>query len=312
MGRLAAHGRGRGGGHERIGDRYYLMLGYGESKLGNRHASNALGAQQGMYTFVGERPEGPFRADTAAYRLLTCNTLGPLMAYFTRFYRLPDEVLVNHHSISRSDVRWIAPLKRAVVDEGGHLYLGYWPGNEAAKGPRIPLDLQGALPLWPDKPGSGWQSCPGCLEIDEPNGGAVVVLPGRFDLTRGVVLEGHVTVHEPAKRWSGAGLYVEEDAKRNRGTAFLAETRGCTEIGPLRKSGEGMVFVPDDVRPLGITAGKRCHWRLLIRQFLTEFYLDDRLVQCYSLPETVSGRLGLVVESGRARYDGLEAWQMSL
>ena len=61
------------------------------------------------------------------------------------------------------------------------------------------------------------------------------------------------------------------------------------------------------------TTGSRqlAPFRLLVRQSLLEFYLNDRLVQCYSLPERSSGRLGLVVESGHARFEELRAWQMS-
>ena len=303
---------GEVGAIEKIGDRYYLMLGYGESKLGNRHAAYALGARQGMYTFVGDRPEGPFRADADAYRLLTCNALRPRMAYFSRFYPLQDEMLVNHHSISRSDMRWMAPLKRAVVDEAGHLYLGYWPGNDAVKGDPIPLDLSACATVWPEEPGAGWQMSGERLEMNEPNSGALVLFANHFDLQQGVIVEGDMTVHEPEKGWSGIGLYVEEDARKKTGTAFIAETRGCTEIGSLRSGRHGMGFVSDDALQLGVKPGEKCHFRFLIRRFLTELYLDDRLVQCYSLPESVSGRLGLVLESGRAIFEGIKAWRMSL
>jgi hypothetical protein len=36
------------------------------------------------------------------------------------------------------------------------------------------------------------------------------------------------------------------------------------------------------------------------------------LIQCYSLPREPTGRIGLIVESGNALFDGLEAWQMKL
>jgi len=303
---------GEVGAIERIGDRYYLMLGYGEARLGNRHAADPLRVQQGMYTFVGERPEGPFHADTAAYRLLTSNARGPLMAYFTRFYRLPAEVLVNHHSIARSNACWMAPLKRAVIDDGGHLSLGYWPGNEAAKGARLSLDLGDVRPLWAEDAECPWRVEGDGLAVDTPHGGAAILLPGRFDLTQGVVLEGYVTAEAPAGRWSAAGLFIERHAAKRRGTALLAETRGQTEIGPLRGTRDGLDFLPDDVKPLGLTPGVRSHLRLLLRQSLAELYLDDRLVQCYALPEASTGRLGLVAESGHVRFEGLRAWGMDV
>jgi hypothetical protein len=107
---------------------------------------------------------------------------------------------------------------------------------------------------------------------------------------------------------------MEGDANTNPGTALLCETRGCSEIGPLKPAerGWGMDFLPDDSLPLGIEADTRGHLRLLLRGSLAEFYLDDRLVQCYSLPEGATGRLGLVVESGRAVFENVSAWEMNL
>ena len=261
-----------------------------------------------MYTFVSDDPRGPFRADTGAYRLLT-SISGIRMSYFSRFYPTPDGMLVNHHSISRAGVRWMAPLKRAVVDEEGHLTLGYWAGNEAAKGTPIDLDLGACVLAFPEKPETGWVPARQRLAVDVPHGGALALLANHFDLEKGVIVEGTMQVHAPPRRWSGIGVYVEEDARQERGTALMAQTRGWTEIGPLQ--GGRQSFVADDALPLGIADGVNHSFRLLVRQSLLEFYLDDRLVQCYSLPERSSGRLGLVVESGRAVFEGLRAWKMS-
>ena len=300
---------GEVGAIEKIDDHYYLMLGYGETRLGNRQASETLGSRFGMYTFVADSPQGPFGADTEAYRLLTCNASNPRMTYFSRFYPTPDEMLVNHHSISRSNTRWMAPLKKAMIDSHGHLRLGYWPGNDAAKGRAIALDLEACVRVYPEKPGSGWRISRQRLAADEPHGGGLVLFANHFNLEKGVIVEGKLEVHAPPKRWSGIGVYVEEDARQDLGTALMVQTRGCTEIGALRG---GRSLLPDDALQLGIEDGERCPFRLLVRQSLLEFYLHDRLVQCYSLPEQSSGRLGLVFESGRAVFEGLRAWEMSL
>ncbi len=53
-----------------------------------------------------------------------------------------------------------------------------------------------------------------------------------------------------------------------------------------------MDFLPDDILELGVAHGVRHRFRLLIRQFLTEFYLDDHLMQCYSISEAVKGAWG--------------------
>jgi hypothetical protein len=300
---------GEVGAIEKIGGRHYMMLGYSEDGLGNRHRGTGVGGRTGMYTFVGNSPEGPFCADTEAYRLLGSNSANRMMTYFSRFYPTPDGMLVNHHAISRSDMRWMAPLKRALVDEAGHLSLGYWEGNDAAKGREIPLNLVACSTVQPPRTDPGWRNTADGLEIDQAHGGGLALLPGRFDLERGLFLEGDLQVWAPAGRSSGIGLYIEENARDNRGTALLAQTSGRTEIGALQ---HGRRFIPDDVLPLGISSGQRSHFRLLVRRSLLEFYLRDRLVQCYSLPESCSGRVGLVFEAGRAAFSNLRAWEMNL
>ena len=318
-------------GLEKIGDLYYVLmgLGYTANNLGERHAWERLGSHVGMYTFVAENPRGPYRPDFEAYPLLRSNNVWPNhpkdrrnSAWCARFYRTPEELLVHNHSITRSDVRWLAPLKKAIVDGDGHLKLGYWQGNESAKGVQLNIDLKKAsrtMPVQKMFDGSyhptEYISEPAAaanrLEIDEPSGGGVMMLDFHFDNERGVILEGSIEAFEPSKRWTSAGVFVEEKIEPNgasHGTAILAETRGRTEIGILT---QGRIFVADDRIEIGIAAGKKAVFRFLLRSSMFEFYLDDILVQCYSVADNVTGRLGLAFESGRLVFDNLRAWEMS-
>ena len=61
-----------------------------------------------------------------------------------------------------------------------------------------------------------------------------------------------------------------------------------------------------------IVPGRTCWFRVLARRSLVELYYDEMLIQCYSLPREPAGRIGLIVESGSALFEGLEAWQMNL
>ena len=70
-------------------------------------------------------------------------------------------------------------------------------------------------------------------------------------------------------------------------------------------------FQPDDLVQGGITPGRQHTFRLLTRQCMLEFYLDDRLIQCYSLPERATGQIGFVVQGGRAVVGKLKAWEMN-
>ncbi|MHB0859064.1 MAG: glycoside hydrolase family protein [Anaerolineae bacterium] len=300
---------GEVGAIEQIGDKFYLILGYNENGLGNRHVAGPYGPRLGMYTFVSDSPEGPFHVDQDAYRLLTSNTEHRPMTYFARFYPSPDGMLVTHHTISREDVRWMPSLKRAVIDDDGHLSLGYWKGNEAVKGRKLPLGTERMVRVRPTDHDPDIHLSAASLTVDQPHGGGLALFPETFDLAKGLVFEGYLTVHEPNLRWGGAGVYIEQQAQPDRGTALMSETRGCTEIGRLDP---GRAFVPDDNLPIGLVAGRRTHLRLLVRASLIEYYLDERLVQCYSLPDIGSGRIGLVWESGQAMFDELVAWEFNL
>ena len=44
----------------------------------------------------------------------------------------------------------------------------------------------------------------------------------------------------------------------------------------------------------------------LVKHSLIEFYLDDLLIECYSLPQDATGRIGLV--GAAAAFGELRAW----
>ncbi len=226
---------------------------------------------------------------------------------------------MHHHAITRSNRVWFSPLKTAAVDDDGHLRLGYWRGNDALKGDPIEIDLASCTRVAPtqDHPDrrlfatdftTDLAMSSRRLEINESNGGGLLLLDNHFDLERGVILEGAFEIQVPPKRWSSIGVFVEKHPRQNQGTAVLAQTRGRTEIGPLT---QGNLIRPEDITERGIAGGKRTTFRLLLRHSLLEFYLDDLLIQCYSLPEETTGRLGLAFESGRAVFEDVKAWAMS-
>ena len=289
------------GAIEKIGDRYYLMRCYNEYGLGGRQMGWDTWQKPNMYVFVADDPEGPFMPDRQAYRLLVSNG-----THFARFYQSPDGMLVNYHAIEvfRDGPRiWMAPLKKAVVDTDGHLYLGYWEGNDRVKGEKIQINLASAT----NEIGH-WTSALNRLEADEPVRGGIALLENFFDIQQGVVLEGSMEIHQPPKRWSGIGVYVEHNAEQQSGTGIMLETRGCMELAAMNSKG---AFAPIYRAETGIENGKKHSFRLLIRRTMLEFYLDDMLIQCHSLPEKPTGRIGLIFESGKAIFEDLRAWEMN-
>ena len=53
-------------------------------------------------------------------------------------------------------------------------------------------------------------------------------------------------------------------------------------------------------------------WRLLLRNEFAELYVDDELIQGYTLPHAPAGRLGFVIEAGTATVANVRGWEMSL
>jgi hypothetical protein len=200
-------------------------------------------------------------------------------------------------------------LKKAVVDVDGRLRLGYWAGNDGVKGKEIEINLASTTRVYPNTEIGQWDTTLSRLEADEPVRGGIALLDNSFDIQQGVVLEGSMEIHQPPKRWSGIGIYVEHNAQQHSGTGVMLETRGCTEIATMDNRGSfNSVYRAET----GIEHGKKHSFRLLLRRTMLEFYLDDLLIQCHSLPEKPTGRIGLTFESGRAIFENLRAWEMNL
>jgi hypothetical protein len=298
---------GEVGAIERIESHYYLMLGYGEWGLGGRQLLNSPGVRSGMYCFVGDSPRGPFKPQRKPYRLLTSNGTA-----FSRFYPTPGIMLVNHHSIEKfgTDPRiWMAPLKRVVVDEDTNLRLGYWTGNDHVKGKVIEIDLASTIRIYPKVEVDRWKSSAKRLEADEPARGGIALLENDFNVIQGIILEGYMETRQPPKRWSGIGIYLEHDAQKHKGIGIMLETRGCTEVAEIDYMGS---FNPVYQTENGIQNDEKHSFRVMLRRSLVEFYLDDLLVQCHSLPEEPTGRIGLIFESGKAIFEDLRGWEMNL
>ena len=254
-------GGGEVGAIEKIGGKYYMMF-------GNRGS---------MATLTAESPKGPFHAAKKNLRLLAGHT------YFSRFFRVGKDVLVNHHSIARNGQVYFAPLKAAVLDDEGTLRLGWWKDNEKMKHEPIELKLPPA---------------------DQTGKTAAAMLGNTFDVEKGVVLEGTLVLPEKAGMRRG-GLYVECGA--GRGAAVLINAAGLAEVGPMGADGSG--FRGEKKIDREMTFGKPARFRLLVRRSLLEFYLDDVLIECFSLPAEATGRIGLLRGSNPNAIANLKAWR---
>jgi len=256
-------GQGEVGAVEQIDGKYYMLY------------------HGGGLTLVADDPQGPFRPVPKNRVLLGGN------AYFARFLRTPDALLVNHHSIPRGNgvpdgLCRLGLLKSAVVDGEGALRLRYWGGNERLKGERIEIE-----PLEEGAPGSFAHLFANTFDVD-----AGVVIEGLLPLTtefesgEGAVAESSRVVRNAAM----SGLYVEY--AKGQGAYFVVGADGLTEIG---LAGAGGSFLTQEcLIDREMSLGQTAAFRILLKDSLLEFYLDDMLIQVYSLPSRATGRVGLI------------------
>ena len=278
------------GGMNKINDKFYALMGHIDI---NHKDSDGITPDTvgGMYTFIADRPEGPFRPASKNFEMLTWQ--GHLSTYYTRYFHSPDGLLINHHATNRDNITFLSPLKRAITDREGTLRLGYWEGNEKVKGKEIKVKATQDNTV-PRKARD--------LQID--------FLNQTFDLTQGIVIEGafeQLPNHEKKDSFAGAGFYIEE--KKEAGIAILVQNRSVTEFGHLSADGSDYESRQKIDRQLDIKT--RCNFRLMIRQTLSELYIDDLLVQCYSLSPEATGRIGLVFGAKGAKIEDLRVWAMN-
>lgn len=303
------------GGCERIGDTFYLLVG-GFFPGSFNYA---------VATYLSENPMGPFRPDYPAFRL-NGHSGRNVVALWAGFCRTPDEVLMTNYILDPGGTFWWhPPLKTAVVDQG-HLRMGYWRGNDALKGPELPVDLSHCESLataWngsvvpaedrlrvtaPLRPHLRW------LTSGEPNLG-LAMKEKPLDIDEGFILEGTMKI-VPGNRvtFPAIGLCLEEEGQK--GTAVLFGTWEQTDIGLLDWSGP-LRFDSQDrtgfgcATVAGIPNSQTCPFRLLFRENLFECYLNDLLVQTY-FTNSPTGRIGFVVQDGEGVFENVRAWKMDL
>ena len=225
-------------------------------------------------TLVADKPQGPFTVLTRNRIVLGGHT------YYARFFQSPSGLLVCHHSIARDGEVYFGQLKGTDFDAEGTLRLTWWPGNEVLKHKPVRIPA-----------------------IATAGTGPVRMLSRKFDAATGFLLEGSIQLPDPLG--APCGLYIEYGS--GVGTAILFNANGCAELGPV--AGDGRGFNPDKTVDREKRFGETAGFRLLVKGSLLEIYLDDFLIECYSLPATATGRLGLIAGGRQNSIRVLKAWK---
>ena len=225
-----------------------------------------------MKTMIADNPAGPYTVAPANYALLE-NSGEHKHTYFARFLRTPDDILVNHHAVTRfqldtgRDICYWAPLKRAFVDDAGTLWFGYWQGNEGLKKNILPVQFSGSTD------------------------GRIHLAATEVDTDGGVLIEGQITLpsaSQPETEWPG--IYIEYEA--GQGSYLQVGPSGVTHFGLTALGGD--TSEREDVMARAWPFGTSVSFRTLLKASVMEFYLDDLLIQSYSLPAAATGRIGLL------------------
>jgi hypothetical protein len=329
------------GGVEKFGDKYYFIGG---------DANHYGFSGYGVYTYVSDSPLGPFRPDLEAYRLSGTSGIDgdSFVNILAAFVQYSPEKLVSapfsFRSTTGTDGRdvWFLPMRKAVVDSGGHLRLAYWKQNDLAKGDPLQVDAEQTSVVFPPgqtettkilKTSSGsdfieidtsnsWRSFPWLNALKLRKG--VVVLNQYFDLSKGIIIEGTIQASSlnakaPYSRKMYAGFYVE-GAEGGSGTAIMLEVGEpqwrASVIGKLSLDTD-FDFVPLDVTSrncatvTGLDNGKTHTFRLWLRGGQMELYVDDLLMQSFFF-ERASGRIGFIAQESEARFSNLKIYRMNL
>ena len=123
-------------------------------------------------------------------------------------------------------------------------------------------------------------------------------------MRNGLILEGTLKLPTTGAA-TPVGLFLAQG--KESGTAILVHAGGVTEFGPMRPDGAG--FKAEHRVDREWKFGETARFRLLLKGSLTEFYLDDLLMQCYSLPQEATGQIGLLEARDPDALSGLQAWR---
>jgi hypothetical protein len=107
----------------------------------------------------------------------------------------------------------------------------------------------------------------------------------------------------PADRQPARGFYIE--CEGDLGGAIRFDSHGVAATGFLRADGTGweMKFTVD--REMQFASPAR--FRLILAGSLMEVYLDDILIECFSLPTPATGKIGLLIDDPTA-ITNIIAW----
>lgn len=206
--------------------------------------------------------------------------------YFSRFVVGSDELLVNHHAISRvknnnsRTLCYFAPLKKVIFDDYGALWLKYWHGNDALKRNKIDICYGDTL-----------KKC----------GFNINIITDKLNTNDGLIIEGIVTLPENnSEKHTIPGLYISHDD--GNATCILIKDKGEIDCITLTDDNN---FIQELSELRKWQFNKKAKLCVLLKELVLEVYLDDMYICSYSLPSYADGTIGKI---GCEKISDLKIW----
>ncbi|HPZ52782.1 MAG TPA: hypothetical protein PLI11_07670 [Clostridia bacterium] len=328
-----------GGGVEKINGKYYYIGGF---------VGYAGNYGYGLYTFIGDSPMGPFKPDKEAFRLCGFDRLeGRVFVQNLACFARGDGQLLISNAVDAGGPYeiWLLPLRKAHVDEDGHLRLAYWEQNDLLKGIEIKLDSDAfnlsfnttkLYPSWRDKifvpSNDGFHAC--VEGSDDPvvnDRKMLVTIDRKLDLEKGFILEGKFAansyphydeVNNKTQCWRPAtfGVFMGEEDDKGMGIEL--------EIGHpyKRKSYVTNVSISNNIMKneiidtidegcanvKGVDANTTHTFKLLYRRNVYELYVNDLHVQTFVHLGKPNGTMGFILQNSDVTVSDIKLYEMSL
>ena len=101
-----------------------------------------------------------------------------------------------------------------------------------------------------------------------------------------------------------AGIYIEYE--KEKGTVFLFDARGVVRYGSVNS--DGLSFHCEGHINREIKFNTIPKFRLILKKFLLELYLDDILIQAHTLIKPATGKIGLIFNRNKELLKGICVW----
>jgi len=314
------------GGCEKINGHYYLIGGLMQY-FGNDGYS--------VYTFISDSVTGPYRPCLPKFRLCG-NSSGKYslskqwLANFARGEN--DEVLITNYLtapesetinfVGTKENVWFLPVKKAVIGSDGELMMGYWKKNDLLKGEEIPIDFTSLADdndktvylKTADFRDFLWNSPERLGTVNN-----AMILAELFDFENGVVFEGSFELYDNGNLSKAkSGIMIKQEQQSVLVSLEVGDRHTSkAQIALIKDDDVEHVEIHDEIS--NTCAGKtnlsfECvtAFRLLVRQNIFELYIDDILVQSYTLPKNKNGNIGFFVENCSMKLCEFKAFKMDM